>query len=802
MNSPEFSVGSICEFTVSRPKISGSTTYLILEKDGTTKVGRSTYWEYRTKAKPSQCGKTPDQINADGPIYCKVDKIETKEDGCKVPRLVQMKPQNPSEWTPPLEPFDDIVAKMEEDEATEKKTSLVFVAGGDGQPNAEEQLGNRIMKVVAGMMNQHGGWLYVGVHDKNGSVTGIDNDLPHMKLTIQGTIRQYNGYDGWVRMFQDCVKDRLGQYAFSRIVPILRRASNGAVIGCFRIMPCRNQTGPVFLNDSNKLFVRFGSETAEMSFGSRKRFVSQWADHLASLPPPETDSPEDLYLSVWDTGDIAYREKHRTGSSAVKRIPIPTDTFTNEEADDKLLCFVYGDATISIVALASIKKDIQRGRGIATGAVGEPTSIIGAFCTEPDSFVYVKTRWQREVDGFKVFRLSSIPANEPGHESARFRMLDNTGLELTEAHAITGNDIETFVKTHGKLTRTRNSSSLKFTNPGPADFGYLDRYVFSRIGQDLLRLARGDTMPPGRSAAQTSWMIVSRDGKTGTVRLRFRDHLPEETELVDVEFFDFGFDDDDLSEPHFPSHVQTDDGYELLPKPVPVFGGGKSCFVFVSEHSVFPEFQNAGEINTGNLPNGMGNDYLAISAEASNGDKDVAMRCLATASGCYHADLDDWLVLLVRNKVMNIVLESRDFDYSVGTRFVLCKIEELQTRSEECRANHLNIGDILGENTAIVGSGVLPASAVSSTIENWCRENTETSDPRCPVTGFSPSLWIETRDLLSRARVFERSEEDNALKIRNLSVELSVEITGDSSENHLPADLEQHPAQPPITLVE
>ena len=135
----------------------------------------------------------------------------------------------------------------------------------------------------------------------------------------------------------------------------------------------------------------------------------------------------------------------------IRRVAAPRSCFRDADASGEsnglLFCVVRDDATLSSIPLPDIAKSIQYGMGIAKNAVSSPGSVIAAFAARPDSFLYVKTRWQKETDGFKLFEISSAVAdgktNEAGWTNLRF--LDNANLEILETHPISRSTLARFV---------------------------------------------------------------------------------------------------------------------------------------------------------------------------------------------------------------------------------------------------------------------------------------------------------------------------------------------------------------------
>ena len=277
MISSMFAIGSTYPFSVIGKLIVGSRYYLRISHNGKTTIPGCGRWSFRVPADSNQAKMSENEIKTLGPIYCRVSGYKPYHSGSiQFPLFTQVpKPPAENDITVLMEPFDDTITRMEEGEALEKKTSIVFPPGQRGSPEIETQLGFHIMRVIAGMANQAGGYIYIGLHDANGTVCGIDQDLPHLSLLMADGKREYSAtYDSFLRIIQDCVNRDLGPYARTLIRPVPLRAFNGAVVCRIRVLPCRSPSGPV-LYKNRDLFLRVGSETTIIRLSERERFIAE-----------------------------------------------------------------------------------------------------------------------------------------------------------------------------------------------------------------------------------------------------------------------------------------------------------------------------------------------------------------------------------------------------------------------------------------------------------------------------------------------------------------------------------------------
>lgn len=99
--------------------------------------------------------------------------------------------------------------KADENRWTEFKTSLVYPADNNMQPDPEKQM-HVILRVICAMLNAEGGRLYIGVNDY-GCVTGLMGDMKY----YSGKTTNFSDYIR--RLLTNAIVKRIGDVAASRV---------------------------------------------------------------------------------------------------------------------------------------------------------------------------------------------------------------------------------------------------------------------------------------------------------------------------------------------------------------------------------------------------------------------------------------------------------------------------------------------------------------------------------------------------------------------------------------------------------
>ena len=140
----------------------------------------------------------------------------------------------------------------------EFKTSMVYPANNQMQPEEYTQNQNVLKGVCAFLNSTTGGTLYLGVNDQ-GAVTGIDEDMKYLKL---------NSIDSYMRYVQDTAKKYFGidTIPYLRIEPMY---DNTVVAIHVEPHPYR----VVELND--KAYLRINAESREMPEQVRQQLIAR-----------------------------------------------------------------------------------------------------------------------------------------------------------------------------------------------------------------------------------------------------------------------------------------------------------------------------------------------------------------------------------------------------------------------------------------------------------------------------------------------------------------------------------------------
>ena len=157
-----------------------------------------------------------------------------------------------------LEEGNDIYMGIESS-TVEFKTSMVYPAGRDMQPNETEQNHNVLKGICAFMNTAVGGTLYLGVNDQ-GYVRGIENDMKYLKM--------YE-IDTYARYVQDRILQALGNDCMTCIEKIEPQFDNRVL--SVKILP--HPTRIVTLRD--KAYLRVNAESRLMPEKVREEILKR-----------------------------------------------------------------------------------------------------------------------------------------------------------------------------------------------------------------------------------------------------------------------------------------------------------------------------------------------------------------------------------------------------------------------------------------------------------------------------------------------------------------------------------------------
>ncbi len=621
--------------------------------------------------------------------------------------------------------FDDYVSKQSEGAELEKKTSIVFDPN-TGRPDIPRQLGFTIMKEIASFANQRGGFIYFGIHDSDqiNPVRGIQGDFDYIEKWGKQTNQHYGAdVDGYTRAIQDTAKEKLGSGILGLLDfdPLL--TVQGLVVLRLYIKPCRGST-PVWY-ENEQLFVREGPRCDEKRGAVKTDFLRAWGDHLAKLPPPETDSKDALYFSILDDGSISLRERKRPDNKITHRVYV-----TKGVTIPGYLLLVFDNGTLVFLDPNQILKEIKENGGYSRYRIPEGLRIVTAFYHVEPVYLLALVVWQGELDGFKLFDPAGL-FNEgiiPG-ESRRF--LVHEEMEFRECLAIRqGSEWDSFEIFHPIMKRTEKglrSFSKDLTRPDASDFGYLVQDVDSGFFSDLLQFARTGSSPktsPRVPRGHSGYLVVSC-ATWETYKFTISDKLPELVSLT--------------AEPVEPSKVESEDS-EWYESPSQSWKQWHEVRKLLSSPVTALE-DDSGARPTGDIlflfASGMARrmPWASVFSESHKPGATVYLRTREPLRSVHYCHQKDYLAIILNDEMKRF------------PAFLFVPIVGMELR------NRLFVSKLQGGKTAydqscnILGAGILTWKTISKTASSlrdfW--DAFPLGDFRCPIDGLSAQVWNQCR---------------------------------------------------------
>ena len=719
MKQPAFQIGQTIELTIDRVRMGNTTSsWIVILKDETNpdsvdfQMSLPSTWK-REDAKPGVRARCRIQrMRGQTPIVC----LDTSA----------AEANNHPEWGY----FDDYVAKKSEGAELEKKTSIVFDPE-TRRADIPQQLGYNIMREIAALANQRGGYIYFGIHDSDNDtpVRGIHGDFAEIAKWGSLNGRHYSpSVDGYTLIIQDFAKRKLGAGILGLLDfdPLL--TAQGLIVLRLYVKPCRGST-PVWY-DNEKLFVREGPRCDEKKGSVKTDFLNAWGDHLAKLPPPETDSKDALYFSILSDGAITMRERKRPGSTIIRRVYV-----SKGASLPGYLLLVFKNGTLVFLDPNQIQREIKENDGFSRYRIPSGIELIAAFNHVDPSYLLALVVWQRELNGFKLFNPEDFFDGEivPGVSK---RFLVEEEMELRECLRIhQGAEFDSFATFHPILKRTGKGFTCfhkDFTRPDESDFGTLVQDVAPGFYADLVQLARTGSSPqtsPRVPEGRSGYLVVSC-ATWETYRFALTNQPPKPALLgVDpVEPVKLESDDDRRTESPSESWrswniAYSAGGQELLSPPVAALEDnmndpltGDVVLLFASG-------------TARRIP------WTSLFPESRENRNARYLRTREPLRGVYYCHQDDFLVVLLK-------VESIRFPM-----FLLVPIAEMPISSRLLVSSMKGGKPAIVECRNILGTGILSGktiSKVASSLRNFW-DDFPLADCRCPIDGFSARLWNEHR---------------------------------------------------------
>lgn len=374
-----------------------------------------------------------------------------------------------------------IFCEMDENTTTEFKTSIVFPPDGTGTPNIDKQLYN-IVREIASFMNSKGGKLYIGVHDKNREIVGIEGDYEHLN---EGTTEHQfaPNRDGYQLRIREAINKMCNGLANSLMEIEFKQEQNHD----YCIVSVSSAIRPIWVN-GNKLFTRTGNRVTQLYGEDITSFIYEKTsysildkldidDAFASFSPDvvadivrstmkayinETKpkrtivnipADEVYYYIVWKNDRTWFRQKEKSSDADIAfQLPV------RKSDHDSILIFCYDNGKVNEIELSRFKEKTKLGQ-VKQNGFCEKSALKEIFLAPRGSLLAVYSRNQHGQQMVKVHHISDInPTGSPANQGAA--IIPTTGVP--ELYKLVSG---AYVKMVKSLIMQSNQTSQSFGYP-------------------------------------------------------------------------------------------------------------------------------------------------------------------------------------------------------------------------------------------------------------------------------------------------------------------------------------------------
>jgi len=349
----------------------------------------------------------------------------------------------------------------QENEQCEFKSSIAFPAGGT-EPDIDKQI-SVIMRTIAGLQNNQGGVLYLGVNDA-GNPIGIQHDFPYLNQSETDPYNYTENQDGYELKLRNSITYYLGSSSNSHLSFKFDKNNGYDYVE----VTIQENLRPVFMQ-GNKLYQRAGNMTQilrgdEITWFIEERILKRHnalsekigatkhenieieSDEVEELKTVEVAKVEQAklekpnyslfasddkiwrYVSWYKNGDWSYQK------SKSKENDVIAETAIMSSCKHDSLCIAYDNGRVNIVKPYDLIRPMGRnGRrykkekhryqnGWNTGA-----SIINSFCVKDTDLIAFASEKEDGTKWAKIHRVGDI--SKHGYIGAQGNVLVNEKLE-------------------------------------------------------------------------------------------------------------------------------------------------------------------------------------------------------------------------------------------------------------------------------------------------------------------------------------------------------------------------------------
>jgi len=319
-----------------------------------------------------------------------------------------------------------------EDQHTEFKTSIVFTPG-KSEPDIDRQL-TKIIRVISSFMNAGGGLLWLGVND-SGTVTGIENDFPHLATGDDEYNESYkNTTDSYQLKIKNTLNRNCGNAAGTKINFKFYSNSEERLYCAIEVQQSRT---PVFVNGTF-LYVRSANQTIQLKGDEITNYIKERCsdeikgiigEHIQlnfkaeisdkpisenkevkPIAPVKSQIP-DPTDEVWNHFTFYKDGKWSFQKNAIANDSVEYELPVMKTQKDNRMMMCYDNGCINVVIPSKVRSGKDRGKLYSNGW-NTDSKILNIFVTAPYNLIAAYSLDNEDTNRVKVHSVTDFNSVE------------------------------------------------------------------------------------------------------------------------------------------------------------------------------------------------------------------------------------------------------------------------------------------------------------------------------------------------------------------------------------------------------
>lgn len=354
-----------------------------------------------------------------------------------------------------------------ENEQLEYKSSFVYTASGE--ENIDLQLGREIMQQLAAFMNAKGGTVCLGYRD-DGSVCGINNDIPHLNSSSEDQYTYKLTLDGIELKIRNTISRKLGGFANSQ-VDIKFRKNEKELLVCHLI--ANPSAKPIYLNRTD-LYKRSGNMCQHLKGDEITFFI---LDHLTRImqnaklaftvpvptpvpgqgtdtttevkqeekdkeityiPTPNTKDEKILqYITLYKNGTVSRQKNPSAAEDVLYNIPFTASC--KNKSSRLLLCYDNGCVNV-LNPGAVVSGKLKTENKTYSNGFNTKAALLSVFTCSKDDYLVIRSRkLSGGADMIKAIAIDSYAVHDPqSMKTQGNKVLEVKNAELSQYELVPG----------------------------------------------------------------------------------------------------------------------------------------------------------------------------------------------------------------------------------------------------------------------------------------------------------------------------------------------------------------------------